>query len=282
MNIKTVDFMAINAAEEFSESLKETGFAVIVNHKIPKHLLDEVYGQWQKFFNSKNKDAYSARPDHSGYFPFKSENAKGHSAKDLKEFYHVYRTEDLPLFELGGMQTMVLKEHMTHVGAGLLGWLQVTLPEYVRRDLSAPLNEMIVGSEKNLLRILHYPPLGADVAEGEVRAAAHEDINLITVLPTSTAPGLEVQDRHGIWHKVPCDPGSLVINAGDMLQLATSGFYQSTTHRVVNPVGEAAALPRFSMPLFIHPRPEVVLAPGITADSYLQERLNEILGPKNG
>jgi isopenicillin N synthase-like dioxygenase len=112
------------------------------------------------------------------------------------------------------------------------------------------------------------------VEPGAVRAAAHEDINLITLLPAATQPGLEVQDLKGNWHKIECDPGTIVVNVGDMLQEASGGVFKSTTHRVVNPEGENVA--RYSIPLFVHPRSECVLSKKYTAGQYLDERLKEI------
>jgi isopenicillin N synthase-like dioxygenase len=139
---------------------------------------------------------------------------------------------------------------------------------------------MIENSDANLFRILHYPPLTGEHEPGAVRAAAHEDINLITLLPAATAPGLEVKDSHGHWISVPCDPGNIIINAGDMLQLASEGYYKSTTHRVVNPPENEAKKSRYSMPLFLHPRSEAHLSPTLTAGEYLNQRLREI-GLKN-
>jgi isopenicillin N synthase-like dioxygenase len=124
--------------------------------------------------------------------------------------------------------------------------------------------------------VLRYPPLRGDEPADAVRAAAHEDINLLTVLPASNEPGLQVRDLHGAWHDVPCDFGSIAINAGDMLQLASGGYYPSTTHRVMNPTGEGATRSRLSLPLFLHPADEVELAAGRTAFSYLQERISEL------
>ena len=139
-----------------------------------------------------------------------------------------------------------------------------------------PLSEMIKDSDETLLRVIHYPPMKGNEEQGAIRAAAHEDINLITLLCSATAAGLEVKDIDGNWHSVPCDPGSIAINAGDMLQMASNGYYKSTTHRVVNPMGADAKLPRYSMPLFLHPRPDVVLSKDITAGQYLKQRLTEI------
>ena len=109
-----------------------------------------------------------------------------------------------------------------------------------------------------------------------MRAAAHEDINLITLLPAATAMGLELLDTAGQWQSVICERNDIVVNVGDMLELASQGYYRSATHRVVNPEGTASQQSRLSMPLFLHPRPEVVLAPDKTARQYLQERLREI------
>jgi isopenicillin N synthase-like dioxygenase len=135
---------------------------------------------------------------------------------------------------------------------------------------------MIAASPQTLMRILHYPPLSADVPQGSVRAAAHEDVNLITLLPAATATGLEIQDIHGNWHPVPGNPGDIVVNVGDMMQLVSQGYYHSTTHRVVNPPADIATQSRYSMPLFLHPHPDVMLAGQITAKDFLQQRLREI------
>jgi isopenicillin N synthase-like dioxygenase len=112
--------------------------------------------------------------------------------------------------------------------------------------------------------------------QGAIRAAAHEDINLITLLPAATEPGLQVKDKAGNWHDVKTDPETLVVNISDMLQEATDGFYRSTTHRVINPEGSDYSKPRLSMPMFVHPRADVVLSPRYTAGSYLNERLREL------
>ena len=111
---------------------------------------------------------------------------------------------------------------------------------------------------------------------GSVRAAPHEDIGLMTLLPAATAKGLQVQDASGQWHEVPCDHGTIVINTGDTLAAITQGYYQATTHQVVNPEGESANKPRLSMPLFLHPRDDVKLPDGRTAVDYLMQRLREI------
>lgn len=137
---------------------------------------------------------------------------------------------------------------------------------------------MLDGATGHLLRILRYPPLTGAEAAGSERAAAHGDINLLTVLPAATRPGLQVCDSSGAWHDVSCDPGSVVVNGGDMLDLATGGWFPSTTHRVVLPDGDEGRRSRMSTPLFLHPAEHVVLAEGVTAFGYLRERLLDISG----
>ena len=132
------------------------------------------------------------------------------------------------------------------------------------------------GSEHTLLRILHYPPLTGAEDANAIRAAAHEDINLLTVLPAANEPGLQVFSNEGEWLDVSCDFNTLIINTGDMLKELSQDYFPSTTHRVVNPEGIDRSKSRISLPLFLQPRKEVVLSDRYTADSYLQERLEEL------
>jgi isopenicillin N synthase-like dioxygenase len=126
------------------------------------------------------------------------------------------------------------------------------------------------------LRVLRYPPLTGQEPPGAVRAAAHGDINLLTILPAANEPGLQVKGSDGAWRDVPCDFGTLAINIGDMLEEASRGYYPSTLHRVLNPVGESATRSRVSLPLFLHPRSDVRLSDRYSAGSYLEERLREL------
>ncbi len=273
--VRNVSYRAPSAPREFAESLRDTGFGVLRDHPIPAQLIREVFADWARFFASEGKHEHTFDPKvQSGYFPFKTENAKNYAKKDLKEFFHLYPWTEIPR----GMtnRTRELADQMTAVGQELLEWVEEFTPAAIREKLSMPLREMTRESPENLLRIIHYPPLSGDEEEGAIRAAAHEDINLITLLPAATAPGLEVLDSVGHWHPISCDPGQLAINAGDMLQLATRAYFRSTTHQVVNPRGPEAREPRYSMPLFLHPRPEVQLDATRTAKAYLQERLREI------
>jgi isopenicillin N synthase-like dioxygenase len=135
---------------------------------------------------------------------------------------------------------------------------------------------MIKDTPNTLLRILHYPPLTGDEEAGAIRAAAHEDINLLTILPAANEPGLQVQCQDGSWINVPSDFGNLIINIGDMLQEASGGYFPSTTHRVINPTGKASTKSRISLPLFLHPCSDVKLSEEHTQASYLLERLREL------
>jgi len=260
-----------DAPQKFAKSLRETGFAILKDHTISSEDIDRMYGVWQEFFESGTGDDFAVQPGQSnGYFGYKSENAKGNASKDLKEFFHAYENSEVP--PITETETRAFQSKLIDMGATLLGWLDDETPDDVA--LSEPLQNMIDGSPNNLLRILHYPPLPDDVEPGETRAAEHEDINLITLLVTGTEPGLQAKDVHGNWHDVPCKPGYITVNAGDMLQMASKGHYPSTPHRGVNtPAQENRS--RYSMPLFVHPRKEVVLDK-MTAGEFLDERLREI------
>ena len=274
MKIETVDYTASDAGDRLARSLRETGFAVLANHPIRADRIDEAYALWGGFFASDIKLNYVRDYEkQDGYFPFKSEHAKDAQKKDLKEFYHVYPwgrvPEDLEAF------TRQLYADLTAIGVELLSWLDQQMPEDVSAMLSMPLQEMMQASQQSLLRILHYPPVSAEEDAAAIRAAAHEDINLITLLLAGSQPGLQARDKQGQWHDVLCDPGMITINNGDMLSLATNGYFPSTTHRVINP-DVKLNLSRYSMPMFLHPHPDVKLRHDFTAEAFLQERLKEI------
>ena len=273
-DIQTVSFTSPDAPAAFTRSLRETGFAVLTDHPIGAERIAEAYAAWGGFFNSEAKHDFTVNPEtQDGYFPFRSENAKGAAAKDLKEFFHIYPQGRVP----DGIAPMTRKLYadLVAIGARLLEWVQAEAPAEVSARFSEPLPQMLAGSQQNLLRIIHYPPMDEAPEPGAVRAAAHGDINLITVLLAGSAPGLQARDTSGKWHSVPCDPGMIAINVGDMLEMASGGYFPSTVHRVVNPE-KAEGGARFSMPMFLHPRPEVVLKEGVTAEDFLEERLREI------
>jgi isopenicillin N synthase-like dioxygenase len=275
MKVSKIDMKSENFQKELYDSLANTGFAILTNHDINPELMPDTYKEWAEFFNSSNKFECMAKTGSScGYFPMKSENAKGYSTKDLKEFYHIFSPyKELP--QGFGYCTNELAKRLENLGLNVLSDLS---EEYLIRE-GQDLNffGMALGSKNTLLRVLHYPPLGSGVqSDGAVRAAPHEDINLITILPAATFPGLSVKDNDGNWHMVDSDPGSIVVNVGDMLQEATRGKLKSTTHKVLNPTGLGATVSRYSSPLFIHARPEIRLSERYTAEQYLDERLKEI------
>ncbi|WP_117232540.1 isopenicillin N synthase family dioxygenase [Vibrio maerlii] len=276
MKLETVDYQADNAAELFVQSLRETGFGVLKNHPIPKELVESIYENWYQFFTSERKNEFVFNTEtQDGYFPPSvSEVAKGHTVKDIKEYFHVYPWGQIP--EELKEQILEYYQRANDFAQELLGWVEAHAPADVKEKFSIALSEMINGSQQTLLRVLHYPPMTGEEEPGAIRAAAHEDINLLTVLPAANEPGLQVMSKEGDWLDVPCDFGNLIINIGDMLQEASGGYFPSTTHRVINPTGAKQETSRISLPLFLHPKPEVVLSDRYTAHEYLMERLREL------
>ena len=273
--IKTIDFKSKNAGIQFVDSLHHTGFIILYNHSLDFNLITSVFDEWGVFFNSDAKHSYTFNPDtQDGYFPYRCESAKGYSTKDLKEFFHLYEWGKYP--ENISRNALLLYHELMAIGQKLLEWIDSYSPEKVKSKFSIPVSEMIANSRMNLMRIIHYPPLETDITDGAIRAGAHGDINLITVLPASSHSGLQIQMQSGEWMDVGCKPEWLVINSGDMLNECSGGYYPSTIHRVINPKGDATRLPRYTMPVFIHPRDEVVLSNKYTARSFLDERLMEI------
>lgn len=277
MDVAVVDYTAPDAPERFSTSLRETGFAVLTNHPLSWSLVEQVYAEWSAFFDDPDVVTYTTTDSQTGYFPPDlSETAKGFRVRDLKEFFHVYPWSRYP--DHVSDAALRYRDAAMRLALTLLDWVEANTPDEITDRLSRPLSEMMDGSTRTLLRVLRYPPLPDEVPEGAVRAAAHEDINLLTVLPASDQPGLELLGANGEWYPVPCDPGSLAINGGEMLDLATDGYYPATTHRVVNPTGDAARASRMSLPLFLHPADDVVLAQGRTAYDFLTQRIRELRG----
>lgn len=270
MTILRISMKDVNFGFELMKSFRETGFAVLTDHDLDLDLLAQYYKDWEDFFaNDERKKTYMNGEDQSGYFPMNSEKAKGAIVADLKEFFHYYpsKIQDPTI----GVTEEVYRQ-LNEIAKKTLIALEDQLPAGVRTHLSQPLHWMIQSSDMTLLRILHYPPI-EDVPQGAVRAAEHEDINLITILPGATEMGLEVKDVEGNWMPIEAGTKDLVVNVGDMLQEATNGYLKSTPHRVVN-IGMNKS--RFSSPLFLHPRPDVVLSNKYTAEQYLDERLREL------
>lgn len=272
----TVDFLNPNAAKQLSKSLLETGFAVVVNHLIDSNLVFDTYQSWQDFFASDYRNQYLFdEKSQTGFIPFeRSETAKGYEHPDLKEFFSYYDWGPCPPRQ--SELTRRLRDDMLVLADVLLRWIEQEMPPQARANLTSSLTDMIKDSPVHMMRIIHYPPLSGSETSGAVRAAAHEDINFITLLPTATAPGLEVQDLGGNWHALECDPGSIIVNTAEMLQIATNGYYKATTHRVVNPSGDAAKQARYSMPFFLHPKRDQFLTRDRTAQDFLDVRLKEL------
>ncbi|MFN4240285.1 MAG: isopenicillin N synthase family dioxygenase [Erythrobacter cryptus] len=290
-------------ADELGRSFAEYGFAVVRDHGIPEDLIAAAEAASRAFFALPEavKRAYhipgggGAR----GYTPFGTEKAKDAEVFDLKEFWHVGR--DLP-------QGHPLASYMApNVWPAEVPGFQETMQalfgafetaggrvlEAIALHLGRP-RDFFAASVKDgnsVMRLLHYPPLGEDAPEGAIRAAAHGDINTITLLLGAEEAGLELLTRKGEWLPIPAVKGALVINVGDMLDRLTNGRLRSTTHRVVNPRGEAARRSRYSMPFFLHFRPDYVITPlpecvgdddpapppaPISAHDFLLQRLREI------
>jgi len=278
--LQAVDYRAADADRQFVASLRETGFGVLKNHPIQESRVSNIYQHWAEFFGNDDKNSYQFNPEkYDGFFPMSmAETAKGNDVPDIKEYFHYYPWGRCPDHLKDELDTYY--SDSVDFAAELLGWVESHTPADVAQHYSMPLSSMIHGSDQSLLRVLHYPPLPDDVEPKAIRASAHEDINLLTLLPAANEPGLQVKSRDGKWLDVPCDFGNLIINVGDMLQEASGGHFPSTTHRVINPQGQDTKKARISLPLFLHPRPDVKLSDRYTAGSYLQERLAELRGEK--
>ena len=276
MQFPIVDYRHPQAGRDFCASLAATGFGVLTNHPLDRALVDGIYSEWLGFFGSEAKHRYGYdKVKLDGYFsPAVSETAKGETRRDLKEFFHIYPWGRYPA-EVSDAARRYYREGSA-LAAELLRWVEAYSPPEVRARYSMPLPSMIDGCQETLLRVLHYPPLTGNEEPGAVRAAAHGDINLLTILPAATEPGLQVLGKDGAWNDVPCDFGLLIVNIGDMLQEASGRYYPSTVHRVLNPTGAAARKPRVSLPLFLHPRREIVLSERYTVGSYFEERMREL------
>ena len=288
-------------ADELGRSFAEYGFAIVRDHAIPQDLIDRSESMARDFFALPDtvKRGYHVEGGGGarGYTPFGTEIAKDAKVHDLKEFWHVGRSlpDGHPLSstmspniwpdELAGFRETFeeLYRAFEETGARVLSAIALHL------GLEADWFEQSVEDGNSVMRLLHYPPLPANAPEGAIRAAAHGDINTITLLLGAEEAGLELLNRRGEWVPVSPPPGALAVNVGDMLDRLTNGKLRSTTHRVVNPSGEAARRSRYSMPFFLHFRPDFLIEPleqcvepgetappAILAHDYLMQRLREI------
>lgn len=284
MDIAVVDFRSPTAPSEFVDSLHETGFAVLKNHPIACVLVEEIYREWDDFFQDDAKFSYRFSQDkQDGYFarPVSGDQPSDGAmvgGRDDKEFFHLFSWGRIPS-EVSD-RAMEYRELAMSLGATLLGWLSEGTPDSVAAKFPMPLAETLVGAEEQtLLRILRYPPLGDVRASRAMRAGAHKDTNLLTILACGSEPGLEVRVGK-TWCEVPWDPASLVVNGGVMLDMLSGGFYPAVAHRVAAPTGEAGASSRLAMPLFLHPAPDVVIDGTQTAAEFLSRRLSATYGTK--
>jgi isopenicillin N synthase-like dioxygenase len=282
-------------------SFERYGFAVVSDHGLDEGRIDAAIGDAKAFFalpeDVKLKYRIAGVFGQRGYTPFGIETARGAAHYDLKEFWHVGRELPPGHPHRARMPDNIWPEEIATFRANEL-WLYRVL-----EDLGDKLLEAIalhLGLERrffepttrlgnSILRLLHYPPAPFDGPH--VRAAAHEDINTITLLLGAEEAGLEVLDRDGAWLPINAPAGAVVCNIGDMLQRLTNGVLPSTTHRVVNPAPERRGVARYSTPFFLHFAPDFLIEtlPGcvtaarpnrypipITANDYLEERLAEI------
>lgn len=274
MQLPIIKFNTLGSASLLNDALSEIGFAIITNHPLKRALIEDTCDEWLQFFNSNHKFQYPfINKTQEGYFPFRSANAKGNQFKDLMEFYNVYIYRLYP--REVSTQALELHAKLSEIAVVLLEWLDNSMPAHIRSQLEMSLVEMVTDSPKHLMRIIHYPPIASACFPNEVRSAAHEDGNLLTLLPAPTMPGLQLKDKQGTWHDVLCNKNDLIINVGEMLRIVSDNYYRSATHRVINYSPEVLARPRMSTPFFTHPRDEVYLAPQLTAKQFLNSLLNE-------
>ncbi len=282
-------------------SFEEYGFAVVRDHGIPQALIDDAEAKAKQFFalpeEVKRTYLIPGGGGARGYTAFGVETAKGGTASDLKEFWHVGRelaaghefrdvmADNVWPAEIPGFKETFLALYDAFDEAGLK--ILRAVARYLGVDEEYFTDTVRDGN--SVMRLLHYPPV--DKPSGNhIRAGAHEDINTITLLLGAEEAGLELKTKDGRWIPVLPKPGELVINIGDMLQRLTNGRLRSTSHRVVNPAPDRASKARYSMPFFLHFRPDFMIDalpgtvpegeapkwPPISSHEFLQERLREI------
>lgn len=286
---------------EIGKAYEEIGFVALKNHFLSDQLVEELYKEVKAFFalplETKKKYEIEGLAGQRGYISFGKEHAKGKKEGDLKEFWHFGQepTEDANLTEEypENVQVEELKD-FNHTGMEAYRMLEKT-GIYVLRALALyiGLDEFYfdhwASNGNSILRPIHYPPI-TEEPKGAVRAGAHGDINLITLLMGASTGGLQVLRKDGEWIDAIPQEDELVINVGDMLERHTNNKLRSTIHRVVNPPKEQWDTPRYSIPFFMHPRSEMPLNcleeciddqnpkayPDITAGEFLHQRLVEI------
>ena len=293
-----LDTQDTEVTEHAAEAFTEIGFFILKDHPLSSSLQNDAYRAFEQFFSlsDKQKLVYS-RPNlhyQRGYTGKNKEKAVGSNVPDLKEFYHVGQPTGAELglpenvwpTEVPMVRDSAIRVFTTLEEIGLQILRQVAL----HLNLDADYFSGHVRGGNSILRPIHYYPLDQAVPAGAVRAAAHGDINLITLLMGASAEGLQVQSRQGHWIDANPEKDELVINVGDMLDRLTNHTLKSTVHRVINPRHEAKSRARYSMPFFMHPKSNMDLTPlpqcvtstnpkryeNQTAGQFLQARLKEI------
>ena len=287
--------------KELGKAYEEIGFVAVKNHGLSDALCAELYAQVKGFFtlSKEEKEAYEIEglAGQRGYVSFGKEHAKNKNEGDLKEFWHFGQTveDNDPIKEEypDNVQVNELPK-FNAVGREVYQKLEATGREMLRAialhlNLDENYFDAKIHNGNSILRPIHYPPITHEPKDA-VRAAEHEDINLITLLMGASADGLQVLNKSGEWISVTALPDQIVVNVGDMLQRLTNNKLKSTTHRVVNPPREKWGTSRYSIPFFLHPRSEVSLncLPScisesnpknffdITAGEYLEQRIIEL------
>ncbi len=287
--------------KKLGEALVEFGFVALENHRVDQDALKATYASLRALFDlpREAKLAYEQIEGgrQRGYTAFGLEHAKYHDVPDMKEFWHIgpelgdehplrrripknLWPEEVPSFK---GSSLALYQSLFACGSHML--------RAIARFVGADEHEFMrmIDGGNTILRLIRYPAPGeVEAPEGAVWAAAHEDINLITLLPEATDKGLQLLRRDGTWLDIHPVPGQVIADSGDMLQRLTNGLIPSTTHRVLQP--RQASGPRYSIPFFMHPQPDYLLSPlaqcvtadnprrwlDITAEGYLMERIREI------
>mgnify|MGYP002621372084 CR=1 FL=1 len=286
---------------EIGKAYEEIGFVALKGHFLDDKLVDELYTEVRNFFNlpleTKTKYEIPGIGGQRGYVSFGKESAKGRSSGDLKEFWHFGQyLSDGSKYESEYPANVMVEElpKFNEVGKQAYQMLEKT-GVYVLRALALYLGldefyfDNYIKDGNSILRPIHYPPITEEPKDA-VRAAAHGDINLITLLMGAQGKGLQVQNHNGEWIDAVAEDDELVINVGDMLSRHTNNKLKSTIHQVVNPPRELWGTSRYSIPFFMHPISEMKLNvlencidehnpkqfDDITAGEFLYERLVDL------
>jgi isopenicillin N synthase-like dioxygenase len=279
---------------EIGRAYEDIGFVALKGHFLDDKLVEDLYSEVRNFFNlpleTKAQYEIPGIGGQRGYVSFGKEHAKGRSAGDLKEFWHFGQYVDA-----NSKYASEYPSNFNEVGKQAYTMLEKT-GVYVLRALALYIGldefyfDNFIKEGNSILRPIHYPPITDEPKDGAVRAAAHGDINLITLLMGAQGKGLQVQNHDGEWIDAMAQPDELMINVGDMLSRHTNNKLKSTIHQVVNPPRELWGTSRFSIPFFMHPVSDMPLNclekcidasnpkgfEDITAGEYLDERLVEL------